>query len=103
MTWLLWTSGLTVRARGLRRGWTRTSTSTTTSRSARRSTRWGWRRGSGSSGSRSRRRGRHVPLGRRTGSVDVVMVKEQGRKLIAQNKKARHDYTIEDTYEAGLV
>ena len=31
------------------------------------------------------------------------MVKEQGRKLIAQNKKARHDYAIEDTYEAGLV
>ena len=24
-------------------------------------------------------------------------------KLVAQNKKARHDYTIEDTYEAGLV
>ncbi|OEH92265.1 SsrA-binding protein SmpB [Bacillus solimangrovi] len=24
-------------------------------------------------------------------------------KAIAQNKKARHDYTIEDTYEAGLV
>ena len=31
------------------------------------------------------------------------MVKERGRKLIAQNKKARHDYHIEDTYEAGLV
>ena len=31
------------------------------------------------------------------------MAKEQGRKLIAQNKKARHDYAIEDTYEAGLV
>ena len=31
------------------------------------------------------------------------MVKEQGRKLIAQNKKARHDYAIEDTWEAGLV
>jgi SsrA-binding protein len=31
------------------------------------------------------------------------MPKEQGRKLIAQNKKARHDYHIEDTYEAGLV
>jgi SsrA-binding protein len=31
------------------------------------------------------------------------MVKEQGRKLIAQNKKARHDYHIEDTYEAGMV
>ncbi|WP_109508367.1 SsrA-binding protein SmpB [Nocardioides speluncae] len=31
------------------------------------------------------------------------MAKEQGRKLIAQNKKARHDYHIEDTWEAGLV
>ena len=31
------------------------------------------------------------------------MAKERGRKLIAQNRKARHDYTIEDTYEAGLV
>ncbi|MGJ3559858.1 SsrA-binding protein SmpB [Streptomyces sp. INA 01156] len=27
----------------------------------------------------------------------------KGRKLIAQNKKARHDYLIIDTYEAGLV
>ncbi|MDQ1703972.1 MAG: SsrA-binding protein [Frankiaceae bacterium] len=31
------------------------------------------------------------------------MPKETGRKLIAQNKKARHDYHIEDVYEAGLV
>ena len=31
------------------------------------------------------------------------MAKEQGRKMVAQNKKARHDYAIEDTYEAGLV
>jgi SsrA-binding protein len=31
------------------------------------------------------------------------MPREQGRKLIAQNKKARHDYHIEDVYEAGLV
>jgi SsrA-binding protein len=31
------------------------------------------------------------------------MAREQGRKLVAQNKKARHDYHIEDTYEAGLV
>ena len=31
------------------------------------------------------------------------MAKETGRKLIAQNKKARHDYHIEDTWEAGLV
>jgi SsrA-binding protein len=29
--------------------------------------------------------------------------REQGRKTIAQNKRARHDYHIEDTYEAGLV
>ncbi|MFC6061592.1 SsrA-binding protein SmpB [Streptomyces ochraceiscleroticus] len=28
---------------------------------------------------------------------------EAGRKLIAQNKKARHDYLIIDTYECGLV
>ena len=31
------------------------------------------------------------------------MAKETGRKVVAQNKKARHDYHIEDTYEAGLV
>ncbi|MEW2417779.1 SsrA-binding protein SmpB [Streptomyces sp. NPDC046866] len=31
------------------------------------------------------------------------MAKEKGRKLIAQNKKARHDYTIIDTYECGIV
>jgi SsrA-binding protein len=31
------------------------------------------------------------------------MAKELGRKLVAQNRKARHDYHIEDTYEAGLV
>lgn len=31
------------------------------------------------------------------------MSKETGRKLIAQNRKARHDYHIDDTFEAGLV
>jgi SsrA-binding protein len=31
------------------------------------------------------------------------MVKELGRKVIAQNRKARHDYAIEDVYEAGVV
>mgnify|MGYP000899363437 FL=1 len=30
------------------------------------------------------------------------MAKKQ-RKLIANNKKARHDYFIEETYEAGIV
>ena len=31
------------------------------------------------------------------------MPKEAGEKLIVQNKKARHDYAIEDKYEAGLA
>ncbi len=31
------------------------------------------------------------------------MVKETGRKLVAQNRKARHDYAIEDVFEAGIV
>ena len=29
--------------------------------------------------------------------------KDTGRKMIAQNKKARHDYHVLDTYECGLV
>src|SRR5690606_3770660 len=31
------------------------------------------------------------------------MPREKGRKLIATNRKARHDYTIVDTYEAGIA
>jgi SsrA-binding protein len=31
------------------------------------------------------------------------MAKEKGRKLIASNKRARHDYAILDTYEAGIA
>ena len=31
------------------------------------------------------------------------MAKDQGRKVVASNRKARHDYLIEDTYEAGIV
>jgi SsrA-binding protein len=31
------------------------------------------------------------------------MAREEGRKIVAQNKKARHDYLIEDVFEAGLV
>jgi SsrA-binding protein len=30
-------------------------------------------------------------------------VKEQGRKTIAQNRKARHDYSVLDVYEAGVA
>ena len=29
--------------------------------------------------------------------------RQSGRKIIAQNKKARHDYSILDVYEAGVV
>ncbi len=31
------------------------------------------------------------------------MAREQGHKIIARNRRARHDYHIEDVYEAGLV
>src|SRR5947209_12286190 len=31
------------------------------------------------------------------------MPRETGRKVVAQNRRARHDYAIEDVYEAGLV
>lgn len=31
------------------------------------------------------------------------MPRDKGRTMVAQNKKARHDYNIHDTYEAGLV
>ncbi|MHB1173176.1 MAG: SsrA-binding protein SmpB [Lacisediminihabitans sp.] len=31
------------------------------------------------------------------------MPRERGQKVVATNRKARHDYTIEDIYEAGLV
>lgn len=31
------------------------------------------------------------------------MPKEQGRKVVATNRRARHDYHIDATYEAGLV
>src|SRR6187455_2364616 len=31
------------------------------------------------------------------------MPKESGQKVVATNRKARHDYAVEDTYEAGLV
>jgi len=30
-------------------------------------------------------------------------VKEQGQKVVVSNRKARHDYSIIDTYEAGMV
>ena len=31
------------------------------------------------------------------------MAKDKGRRLVAQNRKARYDYHIHDTYEAGVV
>ncbi|WBU38211.1 SsrA-binding protein SmpB [Homoserinibacter sp. YIM 151385] len=31
------------------------------------------------------------------------MPKEQGQRVVASNRRARHDYLIEDTVEAGIV
>ena len=31
------------------------------------------------------------------------MPRETGRKLIAQNRRARHDYSVDSTYECGIV
>jgi SsrA-binding protein len=31
------------------------------------------------------------------------MPREKGRKVVASNRKARHDYAILDTYEAGMA
>ncbi|APU13065.1 MULTISPECIES: SsrA-binding protein SmpB [Actinoalloteichus] len=31
------------------------------------------------------------------------MAREQGRKVIVSNRKARHDFQVQDTYEAGVV
>jgi SsrA-binding protein len=31
------------------------------------------------------------------------VAKETGRKFIAQNRRARHEYHLDETYEAGLV
>jgi SsrA-binding protein len=33
----------------------------------------------------------------------VIVAAEHGTKIIARNRRARHDYAIEDTVEAGLV
>jgi SsrA-binding protein len=45
---------------------------------------------------------RACPECRRTGrSLEVP--RDEGRKVIASNKKARHDYAILKTYEAGIV
>jgi SsrA-binding protein len=32
-----------------------------------------------------------------------AVVKQTGRKLVASNRKARHDYLVEDVFEAGMV
>ena len=43
-----------------------------------------------------------LQLTRKTATERFIM-QEKSVKLIANNKKARHDYFIEDTYEAGVV
>ncbi|MET8149407.1 SsrA-binding protein SmpB [Actinoplanes sp. NPDC049668] len=42
--------------------------------------------------------------GRESADIEgAATARESGRKLIASNKKARHDYAVLKTYEAGLV
>jgi len=33
----------------------------------------------------------------------MAVAREQGHKVVARNRRARHEYQIEDVYEAGLV
>ena len=33
----------------------------------------------------------------------AIMVKETGKKVIAQNRKGRHDYFVDETFECGIV
>jgi SsrA-binding protein len=39
----------------------------------------------------------------RTDGEEVTATRDTGRRLIASNRRARHDYTILRTYEAGIV
>ena len=34
---------------------------------------------------------------------EKIVPRDRGQKVVASNRRARHDYSIEDTYEAGLV
>jgi SsrA-binding protein len=34
---------------------------------------------------------------------ELIVPRESGQKVVATNRKARHDYHIEDVYECGLV
>jgi SsrA-binding protein len=44
-----------------------------------------------------------VPWADRPDDEEAAATRETGRRLIASNKRARHDYTILRTYEAGIV
>lgn len=37
-----------------------------------------------------------------SGADDMADKQKSGKKIIAQNRKARHDYFVEDSYEAGI-
>src|SRR5438270_9099981 len=44
-----------------------------------------------------------VPLALAGDEGVVEVPREKGRKVVASNRKARHDYSILDVYEAGLA
>ena len=46
---------------------------------------------------------RRPVAGESIGKGVAPMPREKGRKVVASNKKARHDYAILDTYEAGMA
>ena len=52
---------------------------------------------------RSRERGRRGAGRRGARSERIMAEREQTRKLVAQNRRARHDYFIDERFEAGLV
>ena len=54
---------------------------------------WGWSRAPKDAGG--------AVVGIREGGG--TMARENGEKVVATNRKARHDYSIEDTVEAGIV
>ena len=42
-------------------------------------------------------------MAKQGGKAGAKVDRATGRKLVASNRKARHDYHIEDVYEAGIV
>ena len=44
----------------------------------------------------------HVKIQRKNSRKEVSPTEKKGIKIAAQNRKAFHDYFVEDRYEAGI-